>query len=91
MEGGAGQNQYGRGQGGTGTGVGHHKGHHEGHLHGHGPGEAEKANCELCTRDQAAGKFHSYMFEILNLSFVRSYSTRPRHRYVFFSRCLFFY
>ena len=45
MEGGVGQKQYGRGQGGIGTGVGHHKSHQE-------------------------GKFHCFIFEILNLSLL---------------------
>lgn len=61
------QKQYGLGQGGTGTGLGHHSAHQEGHLHRHGSDEAAKANCGSCTRDQSAGRFHSLVFLIFNL------------------------
>ena len=80
---GSGQQQYGLGQGGTGTGLGHHKVHHEGHLHGHGPSEAAKANCDLCTRDQAAGECYCCIFEKFSqllLSSVRSYLSFSRHQ-----------
>jgi len=50
------QKQYGLGEGGTGTGLGHHNAHQEGHLHRHGSDEAAKANCESCTRDKSAGR-----------------------------------
>lgn len=66
---GFGQQQYGRANG-QGTGVGHHKAHHEGHLHEHGSDEATKANYESCTRNQAAGEFHYFIFRYSNNSLV---------------------
>lgn len=48
-EGGAEQKQYGLGQEGAGTGVGHHKTHQEDHLHKHGSDEAAE-------RDKSAGR-----------------------------------